>query len=510
MPAHDGNASAHRRPSDIPLRGAADVLAIDVADDCDAGARVTGGAMSSGVGGLMLRTRHHYNACMVGPRQLALSLFTLTSIAFAQAPQWRPHPPGQTGGGVVEGLGVACDHLRNRIVVFGGVSGHVPYNNTFELDGDTWTAINTANPSPAARWACGLVFDSRRGETVLFGGVTFGAVFADTWTWDGTAWTQRFPRHSPPAGLGTMVYDEDRGVAVLYAGQTMWEWNGVDWQERTPVHAPPVRAYTSMAFDSRRGHVVLFGGMTVTGSTTSWPTDTWEWDGTDWQQVPVTLPGSPAVFQPMMVFDRERGRCVMTCTSATGPRCYEYDGTAWTTAAALPWETSMLVADRQRNRIVASVRSPLNQTPTWSYETTGLAVAQPFGVGCGNPALAVRQDPNARPLLGQTLSVGIDNAPTGLAFMCFGWSNRQVLSLHLPMRMDVFGLPTCWLLQSDDLITLGCANTGPTTARFDLPIPPAPMFAGMRFYLQPWAPAPGSNPAGAVIGDGLAVVLGTH
>jgi len=97
----------------------------------------------------------------------------------------------------------------------------------------------------------------------------------------------------------------------------------------------------------------------------------------------------------------------------------------------------------------------------------------------------------------------------GLAFMCFGWSNRQVLNLSLPRLMDVFGLPGCWLLQSDDAVTLPCAATGASSARFSLAIPNAQVFAGLRCFLQPWTPSPGLNPANAAVGNGIAVTVGS-
>ena len=119
-------------------------------------------------------------------------------------------------------------------------------------------------------------------------------------------------------------------------------------------------------------------------------------------------------------------------------------------------------------------------------------------------------DPASRPLLGSTLAVDVTGVPTGIAFMCFGWSNQQVLGLSLPFAMDAFGLGGCWLLQSDDAITLPCVTTGPGTARFSLAIPAHASFTGLRFFLQPWAPAPGANPGGGIVGDAVAVTIGAN
>jgi hypothetical protein len=55
------------------------------------------------------------------------------------------------------------------------------------------------------------------------------------------------------------------------------------------ISAPPPRAHASMAFDPGRGRVVLVGGGTKTPDD-RWITlgDTWTWDGSRWEPVPVT------------------------------------------------------------------------------------------------------------------------------------------------------------------------------------------------------------------------------
>lgn len=336
-------------------------------------------------------------------------------------------------------MAMAYDHLRDRTVAFGGIMGvYVPVSDTMELDGDTWTV--RATTMPPGRFGHRLVYDSERAEVILFGGGNVGPVlFADTWAWNGSVWTQRAPANSPPGGVGfSMTYDEARRRTVWFAGQETWEWDGTDWLQRSSTHVPPARTDHAAAYDSRRGRVVVFGGYGTL-------TDTWEWDGSDWQQGALTGL-QPVVYFPRMAFDRERGRCVMLGMAPTVPSatlCHEYDGISWSAAATAPFPLGDLAYDRQRGRVVHFVGRDSNGTysgTTWSYEVPTLGVAQPYGVGIGSPPLAVREDPTARPLLGNTLRVDIENVPAGAAFMCFGWSNRQVLNLTLPARLDSFGL----------------------------------------------------------------------
>lgn len=425
----------------------------------------------------------------------------------AQTPQWRAvgSPIAAPGPGAM-----AYDDLRDRTVFFGGGSGYSPFSFLFELDGDAWTAVMPRAPWPTPRFWPAAVYDSRRGEVVMYGGADLGPTyFTDTWRWNGTTWTQAFPAQSPPAMVGhAMSYDEGRDRIVLF-GTSTWEWDGTNWLPRHSSASPSPRTSPAMTYDARRARTVLFGGYQ---STTSY-FDTWEWDGTDWTLV-ATTGVQPTVFTPNLAFDRERDRSLLIGQQTGGTwGAFEFDGSSWSVAATPPGVAAggSLVYDRQRGRLVylATDRPVPNTGVTWVYDTPGLAVAQPYGVACGAPALRARTDPTARPVLGGTLGVDILDVPAGAAFLCFGWSNRQVLNLQLPASMEGFGLPGCWILQSDDAITLPCVPTGPTTARFSMAIPAQASFTGLRFFLQPWAPAPGAfPPVDAVVGNGVAVTIG--
>jgi hypothetical protein len=134
-----------------------------------------------------------------------------------------------------------------------------------------------------------MAYDSARGKVVMFGGVDVGSL-GDTWEWDGTSgtWTQHEGvGGGPEAREGhTMAYDSARGRVVLFGGHGMfanylddtWEWDGASasWTERTPTTSnPSARQDCGMAYESNRRGVVLFGGKGGGGNYQ----DTWEWDG---------------------------------------------------------------------------------------------------------------------------------------------------------------------------------------------------------------------------------------
>jgi len=436
-------------------------------------------------------------------RLFATALFPLFATGTAaQSPQWRALPTTNPFAHTASEM--AYDHWRDHLVVFGGTSGFLAHDDTALFDGTAWTLGATSGPP--ARTGHKLAFDEARGETLLVGGGIVGQLFRDTWVWDGARWTERLPQQRPPNAYAdfSLTHDEARGVTVLYQGQELYEWDGSDWHERTPMSFPPPRRQHAATYDAGRQQVLIHGGVpSALGSPLD---DTWAWDGISWQLVST---GGPALRQPQMVYDRERG--VAVCAEPTGA-CYEFDGATWQPGVNASW-VGRLAYDRQRGHIVNY--SDMSNPPsapvpgsTQILEVPGLAIAQPYGLGCGNPALAAIEDPTARPLIGGTLGIDIENAPTGIAFMSLGWSSDSVIGLQLPYPMAVWGLPGCWLLQSDDEIALPCTTTGATSARFTIAVPPLPQLSGLNAFFQPWAPAPGLNGAGAAVGNGVAVTIG--
>ena len=119
----------------------------------------------------------------------------------------------------------------------------------------------------------------------------------------------------PVRSAGAMAWDSIRGRAVLFGGDLghdpgadTWEWDGTRWEEKTPVDGnPEQRDQHAMAFDAARGVVVLFGGR-----SDSWDplADTWEWDGTKWEEVtPAFSP--PGRMHHTLTYDAARGVAVL-------------------------------------------------------------------------------------------------------------------------------------------------------------------------------------------------------
>jgi len=215
-----------------------------------------------------------------------------------------------------------------------------------------WVRIATEGPAP--RYYAAMCYDSDRRVTVLFGGGTFpnsplspSGFFGDTWEFDGTNWTKRLPVNSPgPRKLASLAYDSRRHRSVLFGGsrwdpssptQTQltpetWEWDGTNWQQIVTAHLPPLQYDNypnSTCFDSVRGELLLFGYL---------QDPLWAYDGSDWQVRNAGGAGpNYAGSSPTMAFDANRGVAVLVGALSSGSgkgnsyneSVWEWDGSAW-------------------------------------------------------------------------------------------------------------------------------------------------------------------------------------
>jgi hypothetical protein len=242
--------------------------------------------------------------------------------------------------------GMAWDAARQRLVLFGGrrdLDG-IDLADTWEWDGATWLQ-RSPSTSPSPRISHGMAFDALRQRVVLFGGGGANASgwtgLSDTWEWDGSNWTQLRPTTSPPARFGaSMAWDTVRQRLVLFGGwgappdrslADTWEWDGATWAQRTPTRSPPGHSSQAMASDPVHRRVVLFGGLP--GSNPG--PGTWEWDGSTWAQAtPIMSP--PARRSHAMAWDAARQRILLFGGmhevgnhSTSLADTWEWDGATW-------------------------------------------------------------------------------------------------------------------------------------------------------------------------------------
>jgi len=250
----------------------------------------------------------------------------------------------QAGPGPRNAHGVAYDASTGTLVLFGGATASEVRGDTWLWKAGEWRQAAVRGPSP--RTFPAMTHDSVRGEVILFGGnqVLFGdslhppAVLGDTWIWRQGGWSLAAENGPSPRAETAMAYDPRRGRVVLFGGYHLvrgaitrlgdtWEWDGTRWM-RVSRAGPRPRSGAAMAYDPAIGAVVLFGGA---GGPLG---DTWAWDGGTWRRLKVSA--APGRFNSAMAWDPGR-RVLVRFGGWNGKRrpggTWELRGSGWIEAA---------------------------------------------------------------------------------------------------------------------------------------------------------------------------------
>ena len=308
---------------------------------------------------------------------LCLVTFSVANVVTTDAAS---AAPGDVHGGWAElapqtspparsGHSMAYDEKRRQTVVFGGSTQNtwewVGTNDLWVWDGEAWAQRVPVGETPRARAGASFVYDPARDEFVLFGGVS-GEFWEcnelnDTWVLkqraeDGVwAWTKRgevpFPRADlswpTPRTGASMAYDSGRGQMVLFGGDDCdwtpagtsgetWLWNGTGWTKHHGVAGPTARSDAGFARDYASGRLVLFGGWEVWGFKKRDMAETWSWGADGWRQ---ENPGAepPARSNAGLAYSARDQRMVLFggtgTTTETGVALADtwlWDGADWT------------------------------------------------------------------------------------------------------------------------------------------------------------------------------------
>ncbi len=284
-------------------------------------------------------------------------------------PTWRLV---NTTGPMIEACAMGYDANRKRVVAYGGTDGNqTVVSGTWEWDGTSWTNKNATTPGPLVH--ARMAYDAVRQKLVMFGGASSGGSFTNAmYEWSGTAWStvaQGTTRPSARASHG-LAYDSTRRVLVLYGGdfglQDTWEFANGTWTQKYPSPTAGSREDFGMAFDASRGKVVVFGGYDR-GGAQSYPTSTWDWNGTSWSQAVIASPPPNRMYGSMAYHASQRQVFLVGGDTET----LSFDGTQWTVQATTgPSQGYLgLAYDSDHDQLVALQLKTDFQTQVTTSET---------------------------------------------------------------------------------------------------------------------------------------------
>jgi hypothetical protein len=193
-----------------------------------------------------------------------------------------------------------------QVLLFGGTTSSELSNDLWEYKNRKWRKLCTSDEClanlPDARYRHFLWYDQVTDKVILYGGSSGGQVVNDMWQWDGIAWTEinQGPVLPPFRQYPQAAFDSLRGVVVLFSGisfenspageilDDLWEFDGLQWNQvcdSSPCvdGAPPGRYKGGMTFDSTNGRVLMHGGTDSDPTDSMWgKNDFWSWDGSVW------------------------------------------------------------------------------------------------------------------------------------------------------------------------------------------------------------------------------------
>jgi hypothetical protein len=203
--------------------------------------------------------------------------------------------------------------------------------------------------SPGQREAHGLVYDAQLKMVLLLNSGDLAGEAASTpgkvWGWDGITWKVVSQGGPDVRTLGGVVYDSDRARVVTFGGWLFsgnsskyygdtWEWDGTNWQQQED-RAPGIRHHVQMAYDASRKQTVLYGGYSETSrntnSTRTETQDTWAWDGKNWKQLSVQGGPGPRQHHTMTYHPARQSVLLFGGISSTvlQDSLWEWDASTW-------------------------------------------------------------------------------------------------------------------------------------------------------------------------------------
>lgn len=183
---------------------------------------------------------------------------------------WRRLAADGDGPPPLEHAAGAFDAQRRALVIFGGAARGTPpsaESPTWEWTG-AWRRLNVRGP--ASRIGPSLAYSRAHGGggILLYGGFNDAGSPVDLWRWDGQTWTE-LHRAGPTPTEGSAIAVSDSGLVVVGVGPSSadpwtlplrgWIWRDTQWTALGDIGANGAVGQT-ITFDPARRAIVLVGG----------------------------------------------------------------------------------------------------------------------------------------------------------------------------------------------------------------------------------------------------------
>jgi hypothetical protein len=242
--------------------------------------------------------------------------------------RWTVVADSAAGPGARHAHAMAFDAERRRVVLFGGLLESRDTTrpaaervrrlcDTWALEDRAWRRLDDGASCPTDRVAAAsLVWDTRARALLLVDAPATGPT--DTvvrplrlWRLLSGGWAPEDssgPRRSRMSA-GGVAWDARRGVLVVPVldgpDAGVWEWDGRRWRHARATGPAPRRNF-GLAYDARRGRVLLVGGLAASPRRPL--DDRWTWDGASWTREPDDPAAPGARSHASLVTDAARGR----------------------------------------------------------------------------------------------------------------------------------------------------------------------------------------------------------
>ena len=217
------------------------------------------------------------------------------------------------------------DSTHDCVILFGGEIARDVDNSWwfYNYSSNTWTR---AIPTPLSRTRHSMTYDSTHNQVILFGGVDKkGNLNEETWiyTCSNNSWRNMNPTTKPSARMGhSMVYDSTRDQVILFGGYIggeqdsdetwIYKYNNNSWKKMDPLIKPSKREDYSMVYDSTHDHIILFGGLSYSPSSSNMNFETWiyTYNNNSWKNMdPLIKPSARSGHS--MVYDSTHDQVIL-------------------------------------------------------------------------------------------------------------------------------------------------------------------------------------------------------